>query len=421
MSERTAMSSRSVIRLVAGREINQRLRVKSFYITTGLLVLLILAVGVISRLAGDDDAPGDIDVAVVLDDAGDVDPAAFGDILAAFEGSAATLDRGATVQFFDDIATAQVALEAGDVDVALDTGDHRALFDGEVDQEVFAVVQQAWALVELRVTLSDAGLEPEEISDALTVAPIAAESVGGDEGPSGLAVLTGTLAAIMLFLSLQTFGTYVLTGVVEEKSSAVVEVLLVRARADQMLAGKIIGIGVAALTQFALAVAAGMVSLAISGVAVPSEVWSALPITLVWFLGGFALYSTLFALAGSLVSRQEEAQTAAAPIMYSLVCAYFLVFIFGYVPESLVSRIMSIIPPIAPLLMPMRMAAGAASVVEVVVALVLLLATTVAAWKLASRIYEQVLLRRGSRITWRDALRLLRPERAGHSGASAKP
>lgn len=405
------MSSSAVIRLVAGREINQRLRVKSFYITTGLLVLVILAVGVISRLAGDDEAPGDIDVAVVLDEPGAVDSAVFREVLAAFEASAATLDRGATVQFFDDIDAAQVALEDGDVDVAVDTVEHRAFFDGDVDQEVFAVVQQAWALVELRTTLSDAGLEPAEIDDALTVTPMSAESVGGDEGPSGLAVLTGTLAAIMLFLSLQTFGTYVLTGVVEEKSSAVVEVLLVRARADQMLAGKIIGIGVAALTQFVLAVAAGMVSLAISGVTVPSEVWSALPITVVWFLGGFALYSTLFALAGSLVSRQEDAQTAAAPIMYSLVAAYFLVFIFGYVPESLASTIMSLIPPIAPLLMPMRMAAGAASVVEVVVALVLLLATTVAAWKLAARIYEQVLLRRGSRISWRDALRLLRPER----------
>ncbi len=405
------MSSGAVIRLVAGREINQRLRVKSFYITTGLLVLVILAVGVISRLAGDDEAPGDIDVAVVLDEPGAVDSGVFREVLAAFEASAATLDRGATVQFFDDLDAAQVALEDGDVDVAVDTVAHRTLFDGDVDQEVFAVVQQAWALVELRTTLSDAGLEPAEIDDALTVTPMAAESVGGDEGPSGLAVLTGTLAAIMLFLSLQTFGTYVLTGVVEEKSSAVVEVLLVRARADQMLAGKIIGIGVAALTQFVLAVAAGMVSLAISGVTVPSEVWSALPITVVWFLGGFALYSTLFALAGSLVSRQEDAQTAAAPIMYSLVAAYFLVFIFGYVPESLASTIMSLIPPIAPLLMPMRMAAGAASVVEVVVALVLLLATTVAAWKLAARIYEQVLLRRGSRISWRDALRLLRPER----------
>ena len=222
-------------------------------------------------------------------------------------------------------------------------------------------------------------------------------------------MLTGTLTAILLFMSLQTFGGYVLVGVVEEKSTAVVELLLARARADQLLAGKVTGIGVAALLQFTLMIIAGLISLVISGTEVPDEIWSALPMTLVWFLGGYAFYSTLFALAGSLVARQEDAQAAAAPILAVLLGAYMLVFILGYAPDSRASTIMSMIPPIAPLLMPMRMAAGAASVAEVVLALVLLAAAIVAVWKIAGKIYEQVLLRRGSRIAWRDALSLLRP------------
>jgi ABC-2 type transport system permease protein len=88
--------------------------------------------------------------------------------------------------------------------------------------------------------------------------------------------------------------------------------------------------------------------------------------------------------------------------------AYLLVFIFGYVPDSTASRIMSIIPPMAPFLMPMRMAAGSASVAEVVTAVALLVATTFVAWKVAGKVYEQVLLRRGSRIAWRDAIALVR-------------
>src|SRR5690606_25551231 len=115
------------------------------------------------------------------------------------------------------------------------------------------------------------------------------------------------------------------------------------------------------------------------------------PITVLWFLGGYALYSTLFAVAGSLVSRQEDAQAASAPILTAMIAGYMLVFIFGYVPESTASRIMSLIPPIAPFLMPMRMAAGAASVVEIVVSFALLLGSVLLAWKLAGRIYEQVL------------------------------
>ena len=178
--------------------------------------------------------------------------------------------------------------------------------------------------------------------------------------------------------------------------------------ADQLLAGKLLGIGVVALIQFVVAVVAGLAALAISGVDVPGEIWSALPLAILWFLGGYALYSTLFALAGSLVSRQEDAQAAAAPILTVLVAAYILVYVVGYAPDSLVSRVLSVLPPIAPFLMPMRMAAGSASVLEVAVALVLLVGSTVVAWKVSGRIYEQVLLRRGSRIPWRDALALVR-------------
>jgi len=400
VSERTTLSSRAVIRLVAGREISQRLRAKSFYIATGLLVLVIIAVGVISRLAGGDDAPSAIKVAVVGEQSDDV--------VDAIEQSANIVDRGATVDFFASADLARAAMQDGAFDVAIIPADHRAIFKGDVNQEVLAVTQQAWALIDVRQSLADAGLSPDDITGALAVTPLQAVALDGDEETSNSAALTGTLAAILLFLSLQTFGSYVLTGVVEEKSSAVVEVLLVRARADQMLAGKVIGIGLAGLSQFAVTVVAALVSLKISGTDAPSDIWSAIPMTLVWFIGGFALYSTLFALAGSLVSRQEDAQAAAAPITYSLVGAYMLVFVLGYAPRSTLSTVVSMLPPIAPMLMPMRMAAGAASVAEVAIAVVLLILSTWGAWKLAARIYEQVLLRRGSRISWRDALKLLR-------------
>ena len=174
------------------------------------------------------------------------------------------------------------------------------------------------------------------------------------------------------------------------------------------MAGKVIGIGVAALLQFVAAIVAALASMAVSGQEVPAELWSAVPLSLVWFLGGYALYSMLFALAGSLVSRQEEAQAAATPILTVLILAYVVVFSFGYAPRSTASAVMSVLPPIAPLLMPMRMAAGAATLFEVVLAVILLIAAVAATWKVSGRIYEQVLLRRGSRIGWREALQLFR-------------
>ena len=389
--------TRSTIRLVARREIRDRLQAKSFFVVTGLLVVLIVAIGGVYRLVGDDEAES-VELGV-----SDPVPAGFAEAAAQ---AAVAVDREVTVTPID-AADARRALEDGDIDAAVLTGERRVVYDDAIDAETQAIVQQAWSGVELREALTDAGVSAARAEDIASAEPLEATTLEGDEDDTGLAVLTGTVTAVLLFISLQIFGNYALTGVAEEKSSAVVELLLVRVRADQLLAGKLLGIGVVASLQFAAAVLAAVVALAISGVDVPGEIWSALPMGVVWYFGGFALYSTLYALAGSLVSRQEDAPAAAAPIVTVLIAAYVMIYIFGYVPESTASRVLSVIPPVAPFLMPMRMAAGAASVVEVVLALVLLVATTVVVWKLAGKIYEQVLLRRGSRIPWREALALL--------------
>lgn len=386
--------------LVARREIAERLRTKSFYIATGLLVLVILAVGAVAQLTGDDES-GAVVVGVPA-----TAPEALGDVLSDAAGAD---DLEATVEAFEDEDGARTLLEDGDVDVVIFPAERQVLFAEAVDDQTFAIIQQAWTGVEIEQALSEAGLTGDQISEALAPIALEATSLDGEEDElSGLTVLIGSAAAVMLFGSIQMFGAYVLTGVVEEKATAVVEVVLVRASAEQILAGKVIGIGAAGLIQFAVAVVAAMVSLMISGVDVPSEVWGAVPTTLLWFLGGYALYSTLFALAGSLVSRQEDAQAASTPVTSVLVASYVAVFFVGFVPQSTASTVMSLIPPIAPFLMPMRMAAGAASTVEVVAAIVIMLVTIVAVWKISARIFEQVLLRRGTRISWGDATALFK-------------
>jgi ABC-2 type transport system permease protein len=177
-------------------------------------------------------------------------------------------------------------------------------------------------------------------------------------------------------------------------------------RAHQLLAGKVFGIGAVALTQFAAAVLTGLVALRISGVTVPRSVWIGLPTTILWFLVGFVLYSTLFALAGSFVSRQEDAQGAAAPISMVFTAAYLTVFVLGSSPSTTTTRIVSVLPPFAPLLMPLRISVGAASVVEIVTSVVLLLAATLGMLRLAGAVYGRTLLHRGARLSWREALRM---------------
>ena len=175
----------------------------------------------------------------------------------------------------------------------------------------------------------------------LSPAPLNEVLLDPDDDDDGLGIPIGMASAVLLFISISTFGGYVLMGVVEEKSTGVVEILLSHVKPHQLLTGKVLGIGAVAMIQFAAAVAAGLVSLRISGASVPSDVWVGLPATILWFVGGFLLYSTLFALAGSFVSRQEDAQGAAAPVSMVFIAAYLTVFAFGGVPDATVARVLS--------------------------------------------------------------------------------
>jgi ABC-2 type transport system permease protein len=167
----------------------------------------------------------------------------------------------------------------------------------------------------------------------------------------------------------------------------------------------VLGTALMAVAQFGAAVIAGLVALNIAEMEVPRAVWVALPSSLVWMIGGFLLYSTLFAVAGSLVSRQEDAQTASLPITIVVSIAYVLLVPIGTQPDSTVALVMSLLPPFAPLLMPLRIATGSASPLEVVVAVVLLVAAIYGMLRLAGAVYARTLLHRGTRLTWRQALR----------------
>jgi ABC-2 type transport system permease protein len=261
-------------------------------------------------------------------------------------------------------------------------------------------------VVTVQSSLAEAGLSPEQVDATLASTALDAEVVDvDDDEPDGLAYLVGMVAGVLLFLAIQMYGNFILMGVVEEKSTAVIEVLLARVRATQLLAGKVLGIGLVAVSQFVILVAAGFVALAISGVDVPGDVWAAIPSTLVWFVGGFAIYAFLFALAGAMVSRQEDAAGAAVPVNVLLITGYVAMFVFVGDPEHAAAQILVLFPPFTPLLMPMRIAAGESSPIEIVAAVLLMSVFVVVLARMAGGIYTHLVLRRGSRIRWLEAVR----------------
>ncbi len=207
-------------------------------------------------------------------------------------------------------------------------------------------------------------------------------------------------------MAISIYGGFLLVGVVEEKSSRVVEVLLSRLRPTELLAGKIAGIGLVGLAQFAVVAASALIALATSGnTLAPKTTPGTIGWILFWFVLGYGFYSVLFAAAGSLVSRQEEAQSMTFPITAVLLLGYF--FSFGAVqsPDSAAALVGSLVPPTAPMVMTVRIANGGVAWWQIVLSVLLMLATIYGMVQLAGRIYAGAVLRIGRRVKLREAWR----------------
>lgn len=211
----------------------------------------------------------------------------------------------------------------------------------------------------------------------------------------------------LLYLALLLYGSLVAAGVVEEKSSRVVEFLLSAVRPRQLLVGKVVGLGLVGLLQL---LAIGVVGLVAGWLAdvLPSfsAAVSAVAWGLLWYVLGFLLYATVFATVGALVSRQEDVQSVLMPVTAVLVVAFVLGFaVLSRHPTGTTTTVLSIIPLFSPILMPGRLALAAVPFWQVLLALALTVALILVLARLGGKVYQNSLLRKDSRVTLRQALR----------------
>jgi len=213
-------------------------------------------------------------------------------------------------------------------------------------------------------------------------------------------------AVLVLYGQLFGYGVWVATGVIEEKSSRVVEVLLSTIRARHLMAGKIVGIGTLGLLQLIL-IAIFAVSLAtVTGaIDIPADSLSAAALTVGWFVLGFSFYAALFAVAGALVSRMEELQNAIVPINLVVFASFFISIGAVDDPDSGIARIASLLPISSALAMPVRMVLGSATTWEIAASLAIVIGSTALLIPLAGRVYAGAILRTGARVKVRDAWR----------------
>lgn len=391
------MSTGSIIRLVATREIGDRMRNKGFLF--GTLVTLLLVVGfIVVPSLFDDDAPPAFDLGVV----GEVDPL----FEQAATAAADSQDAELTISAVQDRDAAETALDAGDLDAALLDID-TVLVAEDLDGQLESIVEQGRQQSALLGGLSEAGVDAAEAGELLAGRPpvdVVTPDGTEDEAESGQGL--AFFATVLLFLLIQINGSTLLTGTIEEKSSRVVEVLLGSVRPWQLLAGKLSGIMVLALAQLALFVGVTLgANAAVGAFDLPPAAGLSVTIALVMFVLGFAFYAALYAVAGSLASSLEDAQSSAGPLGFLTVGAYFGTLI-GVVPnpDSVFSTVLSLFPPTAPFAVPARVAVSAIAPWEIALSAVLVAVTAVLTVRLAGRLYSAAILA-GGKLTWREVFR----------------
>jgi len=214
------------------------------------------------------------------------------------------------------------------------------------------------------------------------------------------------IVVILLYGQLFGYGVWVASGVIEEKASRVVEILLATIRARQLMAGKILGIGVLGLLQLAfIASFAITLGLATGAIELPGSAISAAAIAIGYFILGFAFYASLFAVAGSLVTRMEELQNALVPINLFIFVSFFISIGALADPDGTLVTWASVLPGSSALSMPVRIVMGAATPWEIALSLVLSIGATAALIPASGRLYAGAVLRTGARVKLRDAWR----------------
>lgn len=394
------MSFWSATRLVAARELRERSRSKSFRVSSAITLLLVVLFIVVPGFLPDGGDP-EWDLAVV-----GPTPEGFD---AALEAAATTVEGTVTVVRSPDDADPEALLEGDDAPDAVLVDGVELVAEGDPPTDLRSIVAVALSQSRLQQLAADQGIPPGELREALGGGLETRSLDGGDDDGTGVAFL----GVIVLFIAINTYGAWVLTGVLEEKSSRVVELVVAAVPPRALLTGKVLGIGALGLGQLAV-IAVGGVALALSLdlADLPEGLLAGAGWALVWFVLGFAFFAVAYAAAGSLVSRQEDAQTAATPIVMLVLACYFVsLFVVAPDPESTAAMVVSIVPPIAPIAMPARIGAGAAEAWEIALSMALMVAATWALVVAAARVYSHALLRTGAPLKLREAWRGARSER----------
>jgi ABC-2 type transport system permease protein len=269
----------------------------------------------------------------------------------------------------------------------------------------------------LRQELRARGVAAEDADKLMMAVDLDTVSIkGGQEKKGGgpLQFISAIVLVMMLYMTLILYGVAVMRSVLEEKTSRVMEVVLSSATARELMAGKILGVGAVGLTQIALWVVIGLVATTPGLLAARSQLSeinlspAALPAFAVFFVLGFLLYSALYAALGAMVNSEQEAQQWQFLVIMPIIIPIMMMTYVIRQPNAPLSMWMSLVPFFAPILMYIRVVVETPPLWQIGVCIALLLLTLWGVVALCSRIYRVGILMYGKKPTLPEIVKWIR-------------
>jgi ABC-2 type transport system permease protein len=374
--------------LIAEREVKTKVRDKTFIASTVVMILLVLAAVIVPALIAGN---GGADKIAAIDDAG-----------AKIVEQASTTGDGFEVTRVADRFAAEKLVTDGDVKAALlpGTDGYVVLGKDRVDSELESALRSAAVYFSIERNAARAGLTPEQLRAGTKVE---LQLLKPGPLPDIVADLVNVGLALVFYMTALGFGMMIAQSVVQEKESRVVEILAAAVPIRSLLWGKVLGNTALALAQIVVIAGASIVGLAatdqlaILAVIAPVAGWFA-----VFFVLGFVALAGLWAVAGSLATRQEDLGSTTLPGQMILMIPFF----FSVFAGSSAKTVASFLPIASSMAMPGRMLTEKVPVWQPLLAIAILLAGTVLIIRLGARLYERTLLQTGRRLGYREALAL---------------
>ncbi len=286
----------------------------------------------------------------------------------------------------------------------------------------------------------EAGIDTEILQKAkvnLDVKTVIWTDEGEKTSSSELNMIIGYIASMIIYMFIFMYGVQVMRGVIEEKVSRIIEVIVSSVKPFQLMTGKIVGIALVALTQFLLwAVLTGLfiflaqifmpgdlgsVSQGINTGELPAgkmtEIltavhnfnWTQLAVSFIFFfMGGYLLYAAMFAAIGAAVDNETDTQQFMLPVTIPLILALFAAQGIIRQPGGVMAQWLSMIPLTSPIIMPIRISLGEVPVFEIVASVVILIASFVFMTWLAGRIYRTGILMYGKKVSYKELWKWLK-------------